>query len=67
MDDGLDRYVRRHHDGAGDDWPPTRAAIRPTAGRTTSTAYVYEEDFEVVGPDVYDLDGDGDGIGCESD
>ncbi|MGH9281268.1 MAG: G5 domain-containing protein [Acidimicrobiales bacterium] len=28
--------------------------------------YVYEVNFRVVGPDVYDLDRNGDGIACES-
>jgi len=29
-------------------------------------AYVYEKDVQVVGPDVYGLDADHDGLGCES-
>jgi hypothetical protein len=28
--------------------------------------YVQEKNFRVVGPDVYKLDADGDGIACES-
>ena len=35
-------------------------------GGGNGPAYVYEKNFHVVGPDVYGLDRDGDGIACES-
>ncbi|HEX2700328.1 MAG TPA: hypothetical protein VHM89_09030 [Acidimicrobiales bacterium] len=35
-------------------------------GSGNGAAYATETDFVVVGPDVYDLDGDGDGYACES-
>jgi micrococcal nuclease len=54
--------------------PSYRGACVPIAsdvdcgrGSGNGPAYVYETDIEVIGPDVYGLDGsDNDGIGCES-
>lgn len=34
-------------------------------GGGNGPVYVYEKGFQVVGPDVYELDRDGDGIACE--
>ncbi len=35
-------------------------------GGGNGPVYVYEKNFRVVGPDVYGLDSDHDGIACES-
>jgi hypothetical protein len=35
-------------------------------GSGNGPGYVAGKNFSVVGPDVYDLDSDGDGIACES-
>jgi hypothetical protein len=35
-------------------------------GSGNGPVYVYVKNFQVVGPDVYGLDSDHDGIACES-
>ena len=45
---------------------PIASDVDCGGGSGNGPAYVYAEDFSVVGPDVYDLDRDGDGIACES-
>ena len=57
----------------GDCHPSYAGACVPIAsdvdcggGQGNGPAYVYEENIQVIGPDVYDLDGsDNDGIACE--
>ncbi len=45
---------------------PIASDVDCGGGSGNGPAYVYENDFEVVGPDVYGLDGNNDGIACES-
>lgn len=46
---------------------PIASDVDCGGGSGNGPAYVYEKRFRVVGPDVYDLDGnDNDGIACES-
>jgi len=45
---------------------PIAADVDCGGGPGNGPAYVYEKDVQVVGPDVYGLDADHDGLGCES-
>jgi micrococcal nuclease len=56
----------------GDCHPSYAGACVPIAsdvdcggGTGNGPAYVYEENIQVIGPDVYDLDGNGDLVACE--
>lgn len=46
--------------------PPDVSDADCAGGSGNGPWYVKEKDIRVVGPDVFDLDRDGDGIGCES-
>lgn len=46
--------------------PPDAPDVDCAGGSGNGPAYATETDFVVVGPDVYDLDGDGHGYACES-
>jgi resuscitation-promoting factor RpfB len=46
--------------------PPNVSDADCAGGRGNGPHYVQEKDIQVVGPDVYELDGNGDGVGCES-
>lgn len=46
--------------------PPDVSDADCAGGSGNGPHYVYEEDIGVVGPDVFDLDRDGDGLGCDS-
>jgi endonuclease YncB( thermonuclease family) len=46
--------------------PPEVSDADCAGGSGNGPWYVKEEDIGVVGPDVFDLDRDGDGVGCES-
>jgi hypothetical protein len=52
--------------GGGDCDPNYEGACVPTGYGDVNCADVYETDFYVVGADIYSLDGDGDGVACES-
>ena len=45
---------------------PIASDVDCGGGKGNGPAYVYEKDIPVIGPDVYGLDSDNDGIGCES-
>lgn len=45
---------------------PFASDVDCAGGSGNGPAYVTETDFQVVGPDVYDLDRDGNGIACQS-
>ena len=45
---------------------PVASDVDCGGGSGNGPAYVYVKRFRVVGPDVYGLDSDGDGIACES-
>ena len=45
---------------------PIASDVDCGGGSGNGPAYVYDKNFQVVGPDVYGLDSDNDGIGCES-
>ena len=44
---------------------PIASDVDCGGGSGNGPAYVYDKGFEVVGPDEYGLDADGDGIACE--
>lgn len=46
--------------------PPNVSDADCAGGSGNGPHYVYEDNIGVVGPDVFDLDRDGDGVGCES-
>lgn len=46
--------------------PPDVSDADCAGGSGNGPWYVREKDIGVVGPDVFDLDRDGDGVGCES-
>lgn len=46
--------------------PPDVSDADCAGGRGNGPHYVQEKDVQVVGPDPYELDSDGDGVGCES-
>lgn len=46
--------------------PVAASDVDCAGGSGNGPAYALEQDFIVVGPDVYDLDGDNDGVACES-
>jgi hypothetical protein len=46
--------------------PPDAVDVDCAGGGGNGPVYVYAKRFKVVGPDVYRLDADGDGIACES-
>lgn len=55
-----------HPSYAGACLPVDAADVDCAGGSGNGPVYVSEKRFRVVGPDVYDLDRDGDGIACES-
>lgn len=46
--------------------PPDVSDADCAGGGGNGPHYVQEKDIQVVGPDPYGLDSDGDGVGCES-
>ena len=46
--------------------PPNVSDADCAGGSGNGPYYVQEKNIRVVGPDVFDLDRNGDGIGCES-
>lgn len=52
------------HSSYTDGCVPIASDVDCGGGSGNGPAYVWES-VTVVGPDVYDLDGDGDGVGCE--
>lgn len=46
--------------------PPDVSDADCYPGSGNGPHYVHENNVDVVGPDVFDLDRDGDGVGCES-
>ena len=46
--------------------PPDVSDADCAGGSGNGPHYVQEKDIRVVGPDPYELDGNGDGVGCES-
>ena len=46
--------------------PPDASDVDCAGGSGNGPVYATEKGFGVVGPDVFDLDRDGDGIACES-
>lgn len=46
--------------------PPNASDVDCAGGSGNGPVYATEKNFGVVGPDVFDLDRDGDGVACES-
>ncbi|MDQ4097281.1 MAG: hypothetical protein M3144_05360 [Actinomycetota bacterium] len=45
---------------------PIASDVDCGGGSGNGPEYVYDKNFRVVGPDVYDLDRNNDGIACET-